>query len=212
MSNSMLEKLARSYVKNCGDAAATMRECAPAMADRTDNYLIKHFDRTYNDVPKFWEYVEEYRAEVKKEIALDAAAVMMKLTEQVTADYTEFTKVVVAPCYHCWIGHTNPPRIPNLSCSNCRGDGVKFVDITPTANLSPAARMLYRGAEQTKHGIKVHTANPDKALELLGRATGLFTSNLQIAATLVPKMPEMPVDQNEASRAYAEWIKQGGEK
>lgn len=205
--DSMLEIVARAYVKNCGDAAAAMRECAPAIADKTDNYLTKHFERTYNDIPKFWEFVEEYRAEVKKEIALDAAAVMLKLTEQVTADYTEFSKVVVLPCAMCWKGHDGAPiRLPNLSCMACGGRGEKAVDITPTANLSPLARSLWRGAEQTKHGIKIRTADPDKALELLGRAVGLFTSNLQIAAT-VQKLPELPIDQNEASRIYAEFMK-----
>lgn len=211
--NSMLERLARSYVANCGDVPAALRECAPAFEDKTDNFLTKHFNATYNDIPAFWELVTEYREEVKKEIAMTAADVMMKLTEQATADYTQFTQVVVNPCGMCWAGVDGavPPRIPNLRCRACGGQGIKSVDVTPTAQLTPAARLLYRGAEQTKHGIKIKTADPDKAVELLGRAVGLFTSNLQIAATLVPKMPELPADQNEASRLYAEWIKAGGE-
>lgn len=204
--NSFLEKLARSYVKNCGDLPQTMRECAPAIAEKTDKFLTKHFEQTYNDIPQFWEFVEEYRAEVKKEIALTAADVMMHLTRAATLDCTEFTQVKMEPCVKCW-----PDRgglLPRLGCENCGGKGITYVHVTPTAQLSPIARSMYRGAEQTKYGIKVSYADPDKAAEMLARATGLFNQKLDV--TVSAQLPELPVDQVEAAKRYSEWIK-GGE-
>ena len=208
MTSNFLEKLARSYVKNCADVATTMRECAPAIAEKTDKALVKHFEQTYNDVPQFWEFVEEYRAEVKKEIALSAADLMMAWTQNAALDCTEFTKVVLTPCPRCWVEGPRMP-LPNLSCTICGGQGMKQVEVTPTAQLSPLAKSLYRGAEQTKHGIKVTYADPEKAKDNLARALGMFTANLQIAAVIKPAMPDLPTDQNEASKIYAEWIKGG---
>lgn len=208
----MLERLARAYVKHCGDVPACLREAIPTFADKTDRYLISHFNSLYNDQPAFWEVVDEFREAVKKEVAIGAADVIANLAAQVNADYTVFSKVIVRPCPHCWqhlADDATPPRIPFLGCRACAGDGVKSVDITPTAQLTPEQRKLWRGAEQTKNGIKIKTADPDKATELLGRAFGLFSSNLQIAATLVPALPDLPIDQVEASRMYAEWVKQG---
>ena len=204
--DSFLEKLARCYVSNCGDVPATMRECAPAIAEKGDAYLTKHFATTYGDVPQFWEFVEEYKTEVKKEIALTAADVMAVWTEQATLDCTEYTQVKLSPCPMCWKGSERVLVLPNFMCGNCQGLGVKFVDVTPTAQLSAIAKRSYRGAEQTKHGIKINHVDPDKAKLQIAKAIGMFGSDVNVSIS--KEAPQLPVDQNDASAAYANWIKE----
>ena len=205
-----IERMARAYVEHCGDIPKAMRVVAPAMEDCTDAQLLSHFRSTYQNLPAFQALVLEFREGVKDRIALNANDLLMHWARQATADPAEIVKIVTVPCPACWNSwdNTKPrPVLPNLSCAACAGAGAKHVHITDTDKLTPQARLLYRGAEMTKHGIKVHMADPDAAADKIAKAIGMFTTQLQISSNLqkLPP-PEIPEDQNAASLAYSQWV------
>lgn len=208
MKQTQIEKLAREYAANCGDAVAALRVVAPAMAKKSDAQIAAHFKRTYEDLPAFWRRVSELRAVVEKEIALTAQDVMTHWAMIATADASKISAVVIKPCAFCWREEPLPhPRIPNGKCQHCQGEGLEDVKLTPTARLGPAERMLYDGAERTKNGIKVHHRSRDKALENIARGLGMFTEKLQLVNNEPPPAPPLPDDPSEASRLYSQWIK-----
>lgn len=104
----------------------------------------------------------------------------------------------------------SPPR---AECSECGGEGTSEVVLTPTDDLSPSARKLYDGAKMGKYGIEVNLRSRDKALENLARAAGLLTPNNdpnKSAPGVAATPPVLPADPVEASRTYAEWVKNSG--
>ena len=77
-----------------------------------------------------------------------------------------------------------------------------------SGKLSPGARLLYRGAQQTKDGIKVLIADKDKALENIGRILGAFDDKLRV--DLEGKVAALKLttsDPAAAAEAYAKMIK-----
>lgn len=203
---SQIERMARAYVEHCGDIPKAMRVVAPAMEDRSDAELISHFKKTYANLPRFQLLVNEFREGVKERIALNAQDLLMHWTLQATANPAELVKVATRPCYACWRGRETKPKLPNVQCDVCGGGGEKYVHIEDTDNLSPQAKLLYRGAEMTKHGIKVHIANPDDASDRLAKAIGMFTTLIQLEQSKVAP-PEIPDDNNAASLVYSQWVK-----
>jgi len=71
---------------------------------------------------------------------------------------------------------------PYPSCPECHGDGEEDVILMDTRTLSPAALRLYAGAERTKSGIKVHTHNRDKNVEMLARHLGMLTDRVDLTS------------------------------
>lgn len=65
-------------------------------------------------------------------------------------------------------------RPPHPECPECGGDGYSRVALADTRKLSPAAAALYAGAEQTKHGLKVHMHDKLAAMEKLFKHLGLY--------------------------------------
>lgn len=61
---------------------------------------------------------------------------------------------------------------PNPSCPHCFGRGDRhnqYVKVKDTAYMSPAARLLYAGAEQTKNGLKLNLRDQGAATNLIMR-------------------------------------------
>ena len=97
---------------------------------------------------------------------------------------------------------------PHPDCPECGGDGLERVVPRDSGKLSPGARLLYRGAQQTKDGIKVLIADKDKALENIGRILGAFDDKLRV--DLEGKVAALKLttsDPAEAAEAYAKMIK-----
>lgn len=69
----------------------------------------------------------------------------------------------------------NPKRDPNPDCPECFGDGELRVMFNDTRHLSPSARLLYAGVEQTQHGLKVRTASQGEALKELAKLKGFYS-------------------------------------
>lgn len=67
-------------------------------------------------------------------------------------------------------------RAPHPDCPQCFGAGKKQVMIQDTQNLSPQARMLYAGAEETRYGVKVKMHDQLAALVKVADHLGMFES------------------------------------
>ena len=68
----------------------------------------------------------------------------------------------------------DPHQKPHTTCPSCHGDGEEHVAITDYRDLSPAARLLYNGAKQTKYGVEVLIRDRDAMLEKIGKHLGMF--------------------------------------
>jgi phage terminase small subunit len=96
---------------------------------------------------------------------------------------------------------------PNPECAECEGEGVTRIVPMDTTKLSPGARMLYRGVQQTKDGVKVLFANQDKALEQIGRILGAFDDKLRLDMEAKVKSLQLTTtDPREAAEAYAKMV------
>lgn len=103
--------------------------------------------------------------------------------------------------------HFDPPH---QDCPRCGGEGVSRIVPMDTTKLSPGARELYRGVQQTKDGIKVLFADKDKTLDQIGRMLGAFDDKLRV--DLEGKIASLKLttsDPKEAADAYARMISGG---
>lgn len=127
----------------------------------------------------------------------------------VTADPEELSRVVCDPCDLCWpdaeiarayAAHFAPTpfdseaprsalpdtRKPRSNCQRCRGDGIGRVVLTPTDELSPGARALFRGAKQNEKGvIEIQTHDQMAASEMLNKLQSAYvTRSLNLNANV----------------------------
>lgn len=73
----------------------------------------------------------------------------------------------------------NPKNDPNPDCPECFGDGAERVVFKDTRDLSPAARLLFAGIEQTQHGLKVRMHSQPEALLNIGKHLGMFANRVE---------------------------------
>ena len=73
----------------------------------------------------------------------------------------------------------DPHHPPHPGCPECGGDGSPRISLGDTRRLSTEARNLYAGAEQTKHGIKIHMHSVDAARERMFKHVGLYEKDNQ---------------------------------
>lgn len=144
-------------------------------------------------------WLQSYRA---RHSEINAERVLTRLWSIATADATEISAVRVFSCRHCygedflyqWINETeylfkkkandfvsdeggfgyDPERRPNKACPHCRGLGEQAVFLSDTRDYSPDAKLLYKGAKHTRHGIEVQTHDSMRAMEMVARILGLF--------------------------------------
>lgn len=96
---------------------------------------------------------------------------------------------------------------PNPECDECQGSGVTRVVALDTTRLSAGAKLLYRGAQQTKDGIKVLFADKDKALDQIGRMLGAFNDKLGInLGGAVATLQLTTDDPAEAAKIYQQML------
>lgn len=69
---------------------------------------------------------------------------------------------------------------PRQDCPECFGEGVGRTIVKDTRKLSLAARTLYAGVKETRHGIEVMTRSKDKAIDLAARHTGVVKSSVEV--------------------------------
>lgn len=65
-------------------------------------------------------------------------------------------------------------RAPASDCPECFGRGIRFIEVTPTDELSPAAAMLFDGVKVSKAGdIEVKVRSRDKSADLVAMHLGI---------------------------------------
>lgn len=90
-----------------------------------------------------------------------------------SANPSDLVRVVHRPCGGCWA--IADPALPvNPDCSTCKGDGIRGVEVTPTADLKGAAKRLFAGALQTRDGVKVLMRDQDAAIRNLADYLGML--------------------------------------
>lgn len=101
---------------------------------------------------------------------------------------------------------------PSPKCEECHGEGLERVVARDTTKLSGGARLLYGGVEQTRNGLKIHMADPMKALENVTRILGGFKDNISAAVEVkaVTAAIDMEVkDPEKAAQLYQDFIRTG---
>ena len=120
------------------------------------------------------------------------------------ADYNELSSVRRVACGYCYgdnitMGNgddareIDPSRDPNPDCGICRGEGAPHVHIADTEKLSPAAKLLYQGAKETKFGIEIQTADRMKALDNVARHLGMFKDTVNHVSEDGSMSPPQPL-------------------
>ena len=139
-----------------------------------------------------------------RQAEISADEVLKRLWSMVNADPTELSAVRVYSCRHCfgddfqyqWINETeflfhknqyptatitddggygyDPEIRPHPKCPHCKGQGEPAVYLADSRDYSDDARLLYRGAKQTRHGIEVMTHDTMKALDMVAKIIGLY--------------------------------------
>ena len=120
---------------------------------------------------------------------VDAAMVVAEIHDLAFADRSEVMELLVRPCPLCWpagltLEDPNPLCAPQLlvgtgsdqrNVGGCGGVGVQSVKLTPTRKLSRQAAKLINSIRQKKDGsIEIEMFYGEKAIEMLGRACGVF--------------------------------------
>lgn len=132
------------------------------------------------------------------------------------ADYSELSSVRRVACGYCYgdnitmgddddAREIDPSRDPNPDCGICRGEGSPHVHIADTEKLSPAAKLLYQGAKETKFGIEIQTADRMKALDNVARHLGMFKDTVNHVSedgSMTPTINNFNGDAQAASQAY----------
>jgi hypothetical protein len=94
--------------------------------------------------------------------------------------------------------------IEDLNAGGCGGAGVHVVKLTPTKKLSRGAAKLISSIKQKKDGsVEIEMRSQDKAIELLGRACGVFKDVKELsgpggAPLQVQPVPALQTLSNEA--------------
>lgn len=130
--------------------------------------------------------IEERLRDAAAAASVSAESVIAELRDLAFADASELQELIVRPCSKCWpAGLTFDD--PNPLCDSpvimadlgnlggCGGAGVMIVKMTPTRKLSRRTAKLISAIRQKKDGtVEFEMRSQDKALEMLGRARGVF--------------------------------------
>jgi hypothetical protein len=160
-----------------------------------------------NKTPHVRARIAELRVRADAEVVSTIAERMAWLRLIVQADPEELSRLVRDPCDLCWpeaeiavayAAHFTPcefneerPALPDTkrprsNCQRCSGEGSARVVLTPTDELSPAARALFKGASQNEKGvIKIEMHDQMAAAEMLNKLQSAYvTRSLNINANM----------------------------
>ena len=163
-----------------------------------------------NRTPKVAARVRELKVKTDAYVESTFADRAAWLRLVVEADPAELTRVVHDPCGLCWtddeiakamLAHfsatfdpeTPRPALPDSKrprhdCAGCRGEGYSRVILTPTDELSPSGRALFKGASQDEKGvIKIQMHDQAAALDMLNKMHSSYVQrsmNLNVNAAV----------------------------
>lgn len=147
--------------------------------------------------------VRQLLAESAGDAVIATKARMARLQTIVEADPAELVRIVSEPCPDCWPAAVPPTGHesgsdgsplqgsqnalhghPREDCPACRGYGVRRVVVTPTDELSPAARMLLRSVRQKASGeIEIRMHDQLVASDQLNRMQGSYAPDRSLDLT-----------------------------
>ena len=186
---------------------------------------MSHQIQVLNKTPWVRERIAELRIAADQETVSTIAERMAWLRLIISADQEELSRVVADPCGNCWTDetiaqayaahfaptdfHHEPPPLPDSKkprpeCPHCLGVGNQRVVLTPTDELSPAARALFKGASQDVNGvIKIHTHDQLAAADMLNKLQSAYVTrslNMNVNASVQPAREATP---EEAMKLFA---------
>lgn len=160
-----------------------------------------------NRTPHVAARIQQLKAAADKEIESTFAERAAWLRLVLMGDPAELSRVVADPCGNCWpeaeiarayAAHFAPcelveerPPLPDVTrprheCPHCGGSGIARVVLTPTDELSPAARALFKGAKQNDRGvIEIQTHDKAVVLDMLNKMHSSYvTKSLNLNANV----------------------------
>lgn len=167
-------KFAEEYVLRCFYNAAAAARNAGVPPGSAARVAVKWLAN-----PEIKAYVAELRAKMADEMEVEARDLIRRWTLIVSADPNELIEHRREHCNECWPPEAEHDGSPNPDCQACKGDGHRRIVVADTRKLSEAGRLLYRGVQVTKDGLKVLMADQDKAAENLARCKGMFKDKIE---------------------------------
>lgn len=181
-----------------------------------------------NRTPKVAARITELRVRADQQTVSTIAERMAWLKLIVSANPAELSRVVVTPCDLCWPDaeiatayatyftvspFNDEPRTlpdttkPRHACQRCHGEGYGRVVLTPTDELSPEGRALFKGAKQNEKGV-IEIAMHDQvaAAEMLNKLQSAYVSrslNLNVNASIHAARDASPEDSMRLFDAFA---------
>ena len=160
-----------------------------------------------NRLPNVRARIAELRTASDREVVSTIAERMAWLRLIVQADPNELSRVVHEPCGNCWTDETiaaaysahfapcefledrpplPDPTKPRDACPHCGGHGHARVVLTPTDELSPAGRALFKGAKQNDKGaIEIQMHDQLAAADMLNKLQSAYvTRSLNLNANV----------------------------
>ncbi len=172
-----------------------------------------------NRTPKVKARITELRARADEDTVSTIAERMAWLRLIVSANPEELARLVHDPCDLCWpeaeiaraySAHFAPSpfveerpglpdtKRPRTDCARCKGDGHPRVVLTPTDELSPSARALFKGAEQNEKGaIKIQMHDQVAAADMLNKLQSAYVTrslNMNVNASVHAARDANPAD------------------
>lgn len=126
--------------------------------------------------PQIAARVEQERRRLAQKHELTREQLLAEFLAIARADPNELVQMRAVACSSCWAGEVKGGHWvePDPDCAECMGEGHTVPWIADTRKLSPEARALYAGIQQTKEGIKVLMHDKVAALTQAGRIIGAF--------------------------------------
>jgi len=199
------ENYARCVASGMSYAEAFRQAGLVATTAGSRSRQIHELNRNPKVVRRIAELKQRNDAQIESTFAERAS--WLRLVTQ--ADPAELSRVVHDPCGNCWTDEEmaraiaahfapnpfNPdeprPALPDTDkprseCPHCRGDGIARVVLTPTDELSPAGRALFKGARQKENGeIEIFMHDQAAALDMLNKMHSSYvTRSLNLNANV----------------------------
>jgi phage terminase small subunit len=171
--------------------------------------------------------VAELRPKIDAETISTIAERMSWLRLILAGNEDELSRIVREPCGNCWpeaeiarafAAHFAPdpfnpdeprPELPVTTkprhdCPHCRGEGYARVVLTPTDELSPAARALFKGAKQNDKGvIEIETHDKLAVADMLNKLQSAYvTRSLNLNANVAVQPARDAASAQDALRLF----------
>lgn len=183
------EAFAQAYVAH-GNASRAYREVFDCQGTMRPNVIRQ---RAYELVhePRVAARIRQLYDQAAKDTTISARVRMVRLQEICEADSAEIVRVVTEPCSMCWaddlvmasaadralakLAPWPDLNAPRDDCPACRGHGASRMVLTPTDQLSPAARRLLKAVRQKSDGsIEVVMHDQLQATDMLNKMQGVY--------------------------------------